>query len=411
VRAVACCWVLGLPASSAKPDRIAGRLRGRPLIRRWLGAALVPLLGVAACGAHERFRTASVQRGSASPRTRSGPAVATACAPWLDAVDGSFVSDRVGFVLFTGANAACSPVIRLRETTDGGRSFAAVQAPPAGGHIGTVGIAFANARDGWAFGSELYETRDGARSWNRVRLGGHVVDLADRGRRLVALIDPCPLTVDACPGRIEASTNLGRTWRMVVRAPAGYGPRQDLLILNDDVGVLTTGDRLMIGRNGLRDWSTDPLPCRDVGGVNGALGGTTLSDLWLVCGGVPAMTEQQKYVYRRNGTGRWRLVLNTPITPHDTALEGLVQTLVVTSSRIAFMTTARGEPLETSDAGRHWRLATTTSDKPLTPEDQTAGSDNGWISFPSEEDGFLGGAGIVAYRTIDRGKKWSVIHP
>jgi hypothetical protein len=40
-------------------------------------------------------------------------------------------------------------------------------------------------------------------------------------------------------------------------------------------------------------------------GIDGAVGATTITNLWSVCGGVPAMGEQTKFFYRSDRGVRW----------------------------------------------------------------------------------------------------------
>src|SRR5258708_7130508 len=96
----------------------------------------------------------------------------------LPAISASFISASAGWLL---AVPPCAGYVRpcqtllLRKTTDGGRTWVAVPAPPAPdqGRPGAVSqILFISSRDGWAWGPGLWQTRDGGARWRRGSIGG-----------------------------------------------------------------------------------------------------------------------------------------------------------------------------------------------------------------------------------------------
>ena len=81
---------------------------------------------------------------------------------------------------FVGARPPCGAILR---TTDGGRHFIAIEAPRAtvAGRLAASGysqIRFADLRNGFAYGPDLYATHDGGTTWHPVDVGGTVNDLA-----------------------------------------------------------------------------------------------------------------------------------------------------------------------------------------------------------------------------------------
>jgi hypothetical protein len=64
----------------------------------------------------------------------------------------------------------CTAIVK---TVDGGRRFVRIPAPPTG-QVGNV--RFANSRDGYAFGQQLWTTHDAGRTWTQVDI--HADDLA-----------------------------------------------------------------------------------------------------------------------------------------------------------------------------------------------------------------------------------------
>jgi photosystem II stability/assembly factor-like uncharacterized protein len=99
----------------------------------------------------------------------------------FEPVSTTFVSASEGWALGTApcAQQPCTSVVR---TTDGGRSWIGIPAPryplaAPGTQNGLTGLRFANALDGFAFGAQLWVTRDGGATWRHVSLPGPVSDL------------------------------------------------------------------------------------------------------------------------------------------------------------------------------------------------------------------------------------------
>ncbi|HSF25983.1 MAG TPA: sialidase family protein, partial [Actinomycetes bacterium] len=81
----------------------------------------------------------------------------------------------------------------LLRTTDDGRSWRALPAPD-GARVNDV--RFANPRDGWLYGAQLWATHDGAAeaaTWRRIDLGAEVsvLDLASDGTTVWAFVADC----------------------------------------------------------------------------------------------------------------------------------------------------------------------------------------------------------------------------
>src|SRR5215472_11554400 len=125
----------------------------------------------------------------------AAPAAASATAKPVEVMSVRFVSPRMGWLL--GERGERASRVLMRETVDGGRTWAAVPAPAApaadmfqsSSPPNAVGsILFTSRRDGWAFGPALWRTTDGGATWRRERAPGPVANLEVTGNRMIAVI-------------------------------------------------------------------------------------------------------------------------------------------------------------------------------------------------------------------------------
>src|SRR5258708_9886303 len=145
----------------------------------------------------------------------------------LSAISASFISASAGWPLGVAPGAGyvrpCETLL-LRKTTDGGRTWVAVPAPPAPdqGRPGAVSqILFISSRDGWAWGPGLWQTRDGGARWRRVSIGGGPVQSL-AGARGPGVPGPRP----GGPGPPPPWPVPGYAPPGPVRAPAARPPRR-----------------------------------------------------------------------------------------------------------------------------------------------------------------------------------------
>src|SRR5216683_2033762 len=206
------------------------------------------------------------------------------------------------------------------------RAPARSQTEPPPGQAGAV--RFADSQDGWVYGSRLFATHDGGRSWRAVAL-------PDLGRPLAEVVTLTVLDgfADALvaeglnpniggPSRLYVSDITRDDWRPV--AGVGGSGNWGTLTSADGVGyasvtaesfagggapIVTTGLDYFRSLDG-RSWARLPTPpC-----ATGILAAATSSVLYLVCGGRQvAAGAQAKPVYRSDDGGdTWIPVASAP---------------------------------------------------------------------------------------------------
>ena len=87
--------------------------------------------------------------------------------------------------LLGGRNGTTHPGTWIVETENGGRSFFGIPAPPS---TQVHQLRFANAADGYAFGTQLWSTHSGGASWRRVAVSGDVSEVAASDGWVYALV-------------------------------------------------------------------------------------------------------------------------------------------------------------------------------------------------------------------------------
>ena len=148
-----------------------------------------------------------------------------------------------------GQQPPCGSIVR---TTDGGRTFTAIEAPRASlaGRLSSSGfsqIRFADLKDGFAYGPDLYSTHDGGATWNPVDVSGQVNDLAISDGQVYAVVSPngtnsghlmrSPVGQDQWSTVTAAGLVAGGLWvlghEVIVQSSNGGGFGTDVLVSTD----------------------------------------------------------------------------------------------------------------------------------------------------------------------------------
>ncbi len=239
---------------------------------------------------------ASASTPSATPTAIPSATVAAEPLPAdFQAMSVTFVSPDEGWVLGSVACGAkrCPAV---GHTLDAGRSWTALDAPAttinvhpgdAQAETGIGAIRFADPRDGWAFGPELWATHDGGHTWVRSIVPGAsdhsgVLTLETaRGTTHAVLYDQ-----QAGGFRVATSPVAQDGWRLVPPVlPVGAGPVPSVqLVLAADAGWILQNDRTVV--NGARfvsgEWQSWQPMCADAAGP-AYLAASSALDVVAVC--------------------------------------------------------------------------------------------------------------------------------
>ncbi len=260
----------------------------------------------------------------------------------------TFVSASEGWVLGTApcAHAPCTSVVR---TTDGGRTWVGIPAPkyPLSRYSFSKGLnklRFADASDGFAYGSQLWVTHNGGSGWRRVRqVPGYIVDLeASAGRVFAASQMSNRVTIYESPAGINS-------WHRVSGLPriAGLGA----ITLHGTAAWIVLGDRLYSSQTGSH-WVRDSITC-PANFALASVGAYSAQRITALCVGNAALGSTEKILYSSaDGGSRFIRVGTAPVGGDGGLLaEATPRHVFVASSSAATWIYV------STDGGRHWRTS------------------------------------------------------
>ncbi len=200
------------------------------------------------------------------------------------------------YLVLGHAPCAAGTCTALVKTTDGGKTFTTVGAPPAQlvpdapGNNDVFGqntisdIRFVDANNGWAFGGALWQTTDGGKTWARAAIPGSVQQLAVASGRAWAIVFTDASATGAGPTyRVFSATYPDDTW-LPADSAGTFGPAEPVLALQGTQATVLGGNlHAVTAVSGPASFtSTVPPPCTPSGGTESPLSPTT-GALWLAC--------------------------------------------------------------------------------------------------------------------------------
>ena len=324
----------------------------------------------------------------------SGAAVTRSVPAGFQPLSFTAVSERDFWLLGTVpcGHRSCSAIVR---TTDGGSSFAAINAPAVQTAGTTPELRFADRRNGFLFmrwGGLFFATHNGGASWKRLALGRILGFATGAGNAYVVTSD-----------RLLRSRVSVDSWRSGPLPFPSDGSALDLAAHQANLWLLGTRrstnpniEELAHSQDGGQRFRTTRGPC--VPGLGGQLAPTSASVVWAICptgmlaGALRSTTGGLSFVRLRTR----QLVNSAEIAP--------------ASATIAVL--ARGGNaglLRTADGGKTWR-------SPKTPGRATS------VLFVGFTDASVGAALVetgydastktqlsALWRTTDGGATWSAV--
>jgi photosystem II stability/assembly factor-like uncharacterized protein len=362
-----------------------GRIRSS---RRGGFALLVVVAFVAAAASAslvaELRATTPVQVGGKRrlPTTTLRIPAAGAVVPAYDLTsDPVFPTLSLGYAIESHATSA-GTTEHLARSKDGGQRWYLVGAPfPFSS--GYAQVQFESVRTGYAFGrAGLAVTHDGGRTWQAgASLGGILERVVPIGANVWATYAVChgpPEADTVCRLRLAVSKDAGLSWQTAGRSSplteamaGGDILARDTLEKAYVVSYGPTGGGLAVTADAGRTWRELPDPCSfwrraDMAALAGG-------QLWMICGGPPVLggKAEAKAVLRSFDAGRhWRLESSTGfgpalthvVNPSDGVVGqldygGQLSQLATISPLKAWIGVSELGVLVTSDAGKTWSLA------------------------------------------------------
>jgi photosystem II stability/assembly factor-like uncharacterized protein len=314
----------------------------------------------------------------------------------------TFVSATDGWVLGTTKTCAHAPCTSVLRTTNGGRSWVGIPAPKfklasSPTAAGLVRLRFANASDGFAYGSQLWVTHNGGSSWHRVRqLPGYITDLETSAGVVYA--------VSTKPGsdkQVVFASPAGKdAWHRVGGLPQTTGfSGLGTITLHGKAAWLILGGRLYATQNG-SSWTKEPFKCPATYGI-ASVGAYSATQITLLCVGNPGLGSTSKVLYASSTGGAHFTRSGAPPRPGDGGL------LAEPTPGHIFIATASGATwiYVSTDGGRRWHNALTLDDGGL-----------GWSDFgfttASHGVAVEGSPGLGSsslWRTRNAGFSWSKV--
>lgn len=300
----------------------------------------------------------------------------------FEPISATFVSSKDGWALgsIPCDTGRCPAIV---HTIDGGASWTPIAAPKTTigrsptdeTGTGIAALRFANAKDGWAYGPELWATHDGGTTWVKSSIAGLPKGSPVRALEAARGIVHAVVYDGAQDFRIASSKVATNTWTLAsVRVAVGGGPvPRPQLVLSGTGGWVLENDRTVVAGAQLRNgsWVTWKPVCLDVVGP-AVLGASSASDLVAACDVGALADAQGDHVFASHDGGATFAEVG-PATPLRTA--AVIATPGVSTIVIGGTVDAGAELFASYDGGKTWSgvlppAAATFADLGFTTETQ-----------------------------------------
>jgi photosystem II stability/assembly factor-like uncharacterized protein len=351
------------PSAPRGPHRARGPRRGSEILAVLAAAAVVVAVVAIVLGNVHRGKP---QRTSASanpskttatkPHAKAAPPTQTQTGTVAASLPAQFsprsftaIGELTWWVLGPGPCALSSeqpPCGSIAKTTDGGRTFKGLPAPQAklsndGSASGYSQLRFADAKNGFAFGPDLYATHDGGETWHRVDVGGTVNDLAISGGQAFAVVG----------NRLMQSAVGSNSWSTVAAAgvvSGGLSVQDAAIIVQSGQGTGIGGNVLVSGDGG-QSFNAHPAPSP---GLPCLFSAPTPPVVWARCA-----TGTQSGVWRSSDLGgSFTAVVSTGLSlPNSAPFAAASSSTAVVGGEQLYRTTNDGSTWsQTGPTGIHW---------------------------------------------------------
>jgi len=224
--------------------------------------------------------------------------------------------------------------------------------------LGANNLVFTTADDGYAYGPDLYQTRDGGRTWRQLPVSGQVAAAAATADGVwLAVLHGCGDY--GCTGwDLDAVDAQGQV-RALAKQPAPIAPPPGVTkvgvptqLLRPDAATayLIGFDNLQVTHNGGASWTQATFPCKRAydDTVDFSVGSSTM--LWAACASESGAGMQQKQLWRSTDSGaNWG-------SPLPLESDGYSSQITAVNSEVAWRYGDRGNVLHTADGGRTWQV-------------------------------------------------------
>lgn len=365
--------------------------------------------------------------GPTGPATRAPSPVPSTPPPALRTI--AFFNPALGYGLFQQTRGGFCE-LAVAKTTDGGSTFAVpVPVAPCNRFDVTTsaGLAFDDHGDGFLYGTALFVTHDGGKSWRPDPQPGAVVSVEALGSSVWMLEADCahavsPTTSQRCPLQVYESANGGRTWTQSQAQPPSASVTGrigrwwgSLVRVSTSAAYVVAApptppsapDRTTPGTvplyftaDGGRTWPQREIPCgpdaqRAI--VSAAPSGT----LFAVCAWFTQVGGQQRKAVLVSTDGGATWSKRATCAPFACPLStGYLGTVDAVSSSVAYEIGVRGQLLRTTDGGTQWS------------KDEITGGGGGPadVVFFGSSDGTALATNHL-WHTTDAGQTWSQTTP